>query len=373
MNHRRTIAVVTGSRAEFGLLRTVIQAITSHPSLQHRLIITGTHLLPDHNTVDEISKECSVFARIPMYTGSEQSRFDDAAALGRGISGFAESLRNAPPDVVLVLGDRIEAFAAAAAASISGIRVAHMHGGDRAEGIADEAMRHAITKLAHIHFPATQTSAMRIIAMGEDPRCVHIVGSPAIDELNTIPPLNEAKYRALGSPVIIVLLHPVGDDDAVELERAAQLIRAAMDVGPTLVLHPNHDPGRSGIMRTIELSNCRHVAHLPRSQFVGLLRRAKVIVGNSSAGLIECAAIPIRAINIGRRQAGREMPANVINLLVWDYQTIRRTLSDCISKPPLSRDAVPHPYGNGLAGHRTAESLATFNEQDHPVAKRNTY
>lgn len=370
MSTRRRIAVVTGTRAEYGLLRSVMAAIRDHPSLALETWVTGTHLLPGHDTVAEIDPSFTITRRVPMQRSDDVGRAADAAALGRGVEGFAGALRSDPPDVVLVLGDRIEAFAAAAAAAVAGVRVAHMHGGDRAEGVADESLRHAVTKMAHIHLPATRTSAQRIIAMGEEPTRVHVVGSPAIDGLDAVPPMPEPEYALLGSPKIVVLLHPVGDDDEIELERAAKLLQAAADAGPTLALAPNHDPGRAGVVKAIERSGCRSVGHLARPAFLGLLRRAAVLVGNSSAGLIEAAAMPIHAINIGRRQAGRERPANVIDAPDRDYQTIADAIRRCLSTPARR---VDHPYGDGRAGVKTADLLATLDLAVHGVVKRNSY
>lgn len=369
---RRTIAVVTGTRAEFGLLRSVIRAIAAHPSLNLQVIVTGTHLLPPALTVEEVESDFQIAARIWMQEPGESGRDKDVLALGRGIAAFAEHFAKSParPDLVLVLGDRIEAFAAAAAAAVAGIRVAHMHGGDRAEGIADESLRHAISKLAHLHFPATETSAHRLIAMGEDGQRVHVVGSPAIDDVATTPPLSDAGFHELGEPQIVFLLHPTGEDDTIEYERAARLLDICQCAGHTLALHPNHDPGRDGILRAIEQSKTLNRAHLPRAQFLGLLRRAKVIVGNSSAGLIEAAAVPIRAVNVGRRQSGRERASNVVDVESWDYQTIESALHLALRE---RLEAMAHPFGDGQTGRRVAELLATLPLDSLVIRKRNTY
>ncbi|MFN9973571.1 MAG: UDP-N-acetylglucosamine 2-epimerase, partial [Phycisphaerae bacterium] len=180
---KKRIAVVTGSRAEFGLLRPVMTAIAAQPTLELAVIAAGSHLLLPANTVHEVKQAFRVGAVVPMQQPGKHTRIDDAEALGRGIARFARTFYKMNVDCVVVLGDRIEAFAAASAAAIGGIRVAHIHGGDRAEGVADESMRHAITKLAHIHFPASAESAQRILGLGEHPSTVHLVGSPAIDGL----------------------------------------------------------------------------------------------------------------------------------------------------------------------------------------------
>lgn len=371
MSDRRIITVVTGSRAEFGLLRPVMRAIERHDALDLRVVVTGTHLLPPARTTDEVAAEFDIHATIEMQCINETSRLADAAALGRGVSGFAAYLGEHPPDVVLVLGDRIEALAAAAAASVAGIRVAHMHGGDVAEGIADEAMRHAITKLAHIHFPATARSAERIIAMGEEPWRTHLVGSPAIDDLADIPPLRDEAYDALGRPEIVFLLHPTGRDEQTERTCAEYLLALCQRYGRVLALHPNHDPGREAILREIErIENLVHRAHMERPEFIGLLRRARMIVGNSSAGLIECAAIPCRCVNVGTRQAGRERLPHVLNCPGWDFRRIEEALQRAMIEPLMP---FRHVYGDGRAGDRTAEVLARLDSDKHRLAKHNTY
>lgn len=370
MSGQRHVCVVTGSRAEFGLLRPVMESIRSHVQLRLSVIAAGAHLLPPTRTIEEVQAEFDVALIVPMQEGGETGRFADAVALGRGVERLARAFDDLRPDYVLVLGDRIEAFAAAAAASIGGIRVAHMHGGDRAEGIADESVRHAITKLAHIHLPATEASAERIIAMGEHEQTVHIVGSPAIDDLARFGPLTDDEFVDCGSPQIVFLMHPVGRPDDEEEHDAARVLEASQRVGRTCALDPNHDSGRAGIVRAIESAEiCRH-AHLPRRRFVGLLRRAKVLVGNSSAGLIEAAALGLWCVNIGPRQGGRERPGNVIDVLEPDSPALEQALRDALEGGP-SRGR--HPYGDGRAGARTATILATLNFDHHPLRKRNTY
>ena len=371
MNSPRTIAAVTATRADFGLLRPAMRAIDDHPRLILRPIATGTHLLPPAFTVREVEREFKDVVRIEMRTTDAAGRFADARALGRGISAFASYLAANSADVVLVLGDHLEGLAAAAATSVAGIRAAHMHGGDRAEGIADEAMRHAITKLAHIHLPATEESAQRIIRMGEDPDRVHVVGSPAIDGLGEMAPLEDDEYEALGRPDIVFLLHPVGRDDEAEYDDARHLLDVCREAGRVLALHPNHDPGRNGILRAIEkTTDLLHFPHLPRERFIGLLRRVKAIVGNSSAGLIECAALPVWCVNVGPRQAGREKPENVLDRPEGAREGIRAALRRSFGEPAPAYDGR---YGIGEAGRRTARLLATFDSDKHPIRKRNTY
>lgn len=370
MNDPRHITVVTGTRSEFGLLRPVMRAIKLHSNLELQVIVTGTHLLEPMLTVQEVEAEFPVQARIPMQLPGDTGQLADAAALGKGISGMAEAFTHDPPDVVLVLGDRIEAFAAAATAAVAGIRVAHLHGGDRAQGIADEALRHAITKLAHIHLPATSMSVERIINMGEIPLQVHLVGSPAIDGLKMMPPLAEAPYAKLGQPDIVCLLHPSGLTREEEWANTERLLRLAKTYGTVLALHPNFDAGREGILEAVETSGCQSVAHLPRERFIGLLRCATCLVGNSSAGLIECAALGTPCINVGSRQSGREMPDHVFDVPDWDFGAVDLALEEIFGGFECP---ATHPYGDGTTGPKTAEVLGSFKPEHHPLIKHNSY
>ena len=355
----RTVAVVTGTRADWGLLRTVARAVGAHPALRLRLVVTGTHLISG----SDADVDLPVAARVPMQAAGEVGRHADAAALGRGVAGLADAFASLGPGFVVVLGDRIEAFAAASAASIMGVRVAHLHGGDRAEGVADEAMRHAITKLAHLHLPATEESRRRVLGLGEHEATVVNVGSPAIDGLADVPP-------APGGPEVLVLQHPVGEPDAEERRRMEATL-AATAGRPRLVLHPNHDPGRGGVLAAIEagVDPAEVVAHLPRWAFVGLLKAARLIVGNSSAGLIEAAACRTAAVDVGPRQGGRERPAHAQHAGHGEAE-VRAAMARAEA---FAFDGFTHPYGDGRTGERVAGLLATIDPAAAPLRKRNAF
>lgn len=368
------IAVVTGCRADYGLLRPVMRAIATGDALLLQPVVAGLHLLPDVNTRTEVEAEFDIAAEVLMQQPERTGRTADALALGRGIIGFAEVFERIGSDVAVVLGDRIEAFAAAAAASVAGRLVAHVHGGDRAEGVADEAMRHAITKLAHIHFPATKQSAERIARMGEHEDSIHVVGSPAIDDLASFAPLTDAQLSALHvdsrRPFAVVLHHPTGLGDEIE-HTTISAILAAIDnsifASNVIYCSPNHDPGREAVLRAF---GDRPLApHLPRAEFIGLLRRAAVLIGNSSAGLIEGAALGVPAVNIGPRQAGRERAGNVIDLADATAESIAAAIEQAARHPRLTT----HPYGDGRAGERIAEILAVVRHNPPTTRKHNAY
>lgn len=383
---RLTVAVVTGTRAEFGLLRPVMDAIALHPRLRLKVIAAGSHLLPPARTILEVRAGYPIAATVPMQKpGEARTRHADALAVARGIDGFARAFAKLAPDWVVVLGDRIEAFAAASAASIAGIAVAHIHGGDRAEGIADEAMRHAISKLSHLHCAGSVQSARRLIRMGEAANCVVATGSPAIDGLRAIKPLSAKQFATLGSPRAIVLMHPSGDARAdIAFVRATFAALEREAIGPVLVLAPNADAGsdliRAEIARHVTRRSAHEVVfgeHLPRELFLRWMAvprgsKRRVLIGNSSAGLIECAALGCPVVNLGHRQAGRERASNVIDVARPEASLIARAIRRAADGPANGRP--PHPFGDGRSGARIAALLArTDPHAASLLRKRNSF
>jgi len=408
---RRRVLVVTGSRAEFGLLRPVIDALRGRDDVEALVAVAGSHLLGPARTEREVRAVYRIDARVPMQRAGERSRIDGAIAVGRGVQGFARAIAKLAPEWVVVLGDRVEAFAAASAASIGGVGVCHIHGGDRAEGIADEAMRHAITKLAHLHCVATASSARRVLKLGEPAELVHVTGSPAIDGLEDVRALSDADAAPFGEPRTVLLLHPSGLSEAREQRVAFALMRAVDEesLGDVICLAPNADPGgeiiRSAIEARCALSGrgVEHVErrgvvsvkaarregdarqprlwtfleHLPRAVFLALLKRMAarsatpgLLVGNSSAGLIEAAALGVRVVNVGPRQSGRERAANVVDCAVEDLETLGAKVRAAIAIKPKALGR--HPYGDGHASERIAALLAKTDPAP-VIRKRNTY
>ncbi|QOJ00415.1 MAG: UDP-N-acetylglucosamine 2-epimerase (hydrolyzing) [Phycisphaeraceae bacterium] len=366
----RRVAVVTGSRAEFGLLTPVMEAIDRHPELELRVIAAGSHLVSPALTFRDVKACFPIADSVPMQVAGRVGRFEDAEAVGRGVARFARAFAAIAPAWVVVLGDRIEAFAAAAAAAVGGWTLAHVHGGDRAEGVADESMRHAITKLAHLHLPASAASAERIVRMGEAPGFVRVVGSPAIDGLAEIPPMDDLAYAEVGSPETIVLLHPVGRSDEME-EAVAVEVLAAVGREGTLAFMPNLDPGRAGIVRAVAASGVRTIEHLPRAAFVGLLKRVAraggVLVGNSSLALIEAAALRLRAVDVGPRQSGRERPGSVVHAERESREAVAGAIRAARS---LDLSGLTHPFGDGRAGERVASSLAGIDPRNPGLTRK---
>ncbi len=368
--------VVTGSRAEFGLLKPVMYAVHERAELELLVVAAGSHMVQPAITYRDVKAVFHIADSIPMQVAGTVGRLADVDALGKGISRFGRSMEMNKPDIVVVLGDRIEAFAAASAASIGGYPLAHIHGGDRAEGVADEAMRHAITKLANLHFPATHTSAERIVKMGEDPARVHVVGSPAGDGLDAIMPADDALFGELGMPECVVMMHPIGRDDDAECA-AMRCVLDATKGKRVLIMHPNLDPGRRGIMRAIEqhAGECVVREHLVRDQFIATLKRVAhaggVLIGNSSAGLIECSIIGCPSVDIGDRQRGRQRCDAWTTHADENADSIRNAIESVCVQADRSAD---HPYGNGTAGVQIAAILAEIDPRESGwVRKRCAY
>lgn len=362
---RASVCIVTGTRAEFGLLRPVMDAVAAHARLELRVVVTGAHLLGPAETWREVAASYTIDARVPMQRPGESGRMADARALGRGVEGLAEAFDGLRADWVVVLGDRIEALAGACAASVGGVALAHIHGGDRAEGVADEAMRHAITKMAHLHLAATEQSASRIMRMGEPPERVVVTGSPAIDGLDAMR-ANNSEQQIGGTPSILVMLHPCGLSGEEERAWADAVIGGVTDAvrgGHVAVMAPNHDAGRESLLDVMSPAvgkrGWRWIEHLPRERFVGLLKsmreRGGVLVGNSSAGLIECSALGVGVVNVGPRQNGRERSGNVVDVASAD----RAAVAEAIGRARgLHLSGHSHPYGDGDAGKRIAGVIA---------------
>lgn len=347
----RRICYVTGTRAEFGLMRTALEAIRSHPALEFQLVATGMHLSRTHGaTVGQILRDgWTVDARVAWRSTTNVDEL--AIATADATSKLAYVFRDLGPDVVLVCGDRVEAFAAATAAHIGGRIVAHVHGGDRALGQVDDALRHAISKLAHIHLPATTQSAQRLHKMGEDRWRIHRVGTPGLDGIRQL-----AAAHPHAPVAALVVVHPDSADDAVQYERTHLLLRllARRVSGAVVAIFPNNDPGWRGVARALDEAHGIQVAKdVPRAQFLGLLKSAAVLVGNSSSGIIEAASLGTPVVNIGDRQLGRERSANVVDV-PWEEKAI----SNAIIGAGKVRYTGTNVYGGGNAGARIARVLS---------------
>jgi GDP/UDP-N,N'-diacetylbacillosamine 2-epimerase (hydrolysing) len=360
---RRRICFVTGTRAEFGIMESVLKAIRGNRRLHLQIVATGMHLDRRHGrTIDRMAGEGWHVDAVVPWRGSSR-----AIATGRAIAALAGEFVRLKPDVVLVVGDRVEAFAAAAAAHLCDIAVAHVHGGDRALGQMDDALRHAVTKLAHVHFPATRESAARLAKMGEERRRIHCVGSPGIDGIRRLaaPPSRiRAQFPGLAARrFALLVLHPIEDDDSTEFRRAVIVLRAisTIPVERIVIIHPNNDPGAGGIMRcwrTLARGDRFIVRRdVPRGIFLGLLRDAAMLVGNSSSGIIEAASFRRPVIDVGTRQLGRERCEDVRNV-PYRHSAIAAAARRIWNNGVPLRGKRANIYGGDDAGTTIASILA---------------
>ncbi len=359
---RRRVAIVTGTRAEYGVLRSLLAGIARRRGMELQLVVTGMHLLRQFgHTVDTIRADgWPIAARVPMQRGDD-SPTDQADGLARGIRGIAKYFEQARTDVVVVLGDRIEALAGALAAVTTGRVLAHIHGGDVAPGDFDDSMRHAITKLAHVHFAATKQAGRRIVRMGEDTARVYVVGAPGLDDLRT---LLKKKPRVERAQEALVVYHAHGREPAVEARVMKRLLEAVARAGlQRTILYPNTDRGHQGVLRAIEGHVRKSAAgevsvtrSLPRPVYLEALLRAKVLVGNSSSGIIEAPLAGTPSVNVGDRQAGRELGGSSVISCGESASEISGALCIALRKRP--RPGGQSVYGDGQAGERIAKILA---------------
>jgi GDP/UDP-N,N'-diacetylbacillosamine 2-epimerase (hydrolysing) len=367
----RTIGVVTVSRSDWGHLRPVLEAVRSAPDLALRLIVAGMHLEPGFGlTVGEIEAEgWAIAARIPMGE-TDDSPSGISASTGKGIEGFARAFAETRPGLLVVLGDRSEMLAAAVAALPFALPVAHIHGGEETQGAMDNQIRHAITKLAHVHFASADVHARRIAQMGEETWRIHSVGAPGLDRLRGVSFLSrEALAAELGlrarAPWLIVTFHPVTLEHADTASHAAELLAALEKAdGEIVITYPNADTAGRTIIERIEEFAGRHPrVRLARSLgdrvYLSLLKEAAAMVGNSSSGLIEAPSFGLPVVNIGSRQRGRLRGANVIDV-GYGREEILRGLERALD--PAFRaglKGMANPYGDGRAAARIVEVLRT--------------
>ena len=352
---RRRILYVTGTRAEFGLMAETLRAIRDHKQLELQLVVTGMHLSRSHGyTMDGIRKDgWTIDATVP-WKGSPD------AATGTAIQKLSAVYAKLDPDIVLVTGDRVEPFAAAAAARIGNRCVAHVHGGDRAQGQLDDSLRHAITKLANIHLPATRASGERIYRMGEDRFRIHVVGTPGLDGIKALATVSDCDTPA--EPFVVIALHPDTPVESQQAARAMSLVRSAVAAGieRAVVIYPNNDPGWQGIARVLEKrlpTGWIAYRDLPRTTFLACLKKATCLIGNSSSGIIEAATLGTHVVNIGDRQRGRERSKNLIDVS-WNPAALLRAMKQVDKKTQSKRFAGANVYGGGRAGVKIASILS---------------
>lgn len=368
----RKIAVLTGTRAEYGLLYWIIKAIHKAPALDLQLIATGAHLSPEFGmTIKEIERDgFPVIEKVEMLLSSD-TESAVAISMGIGMIGFAKAYERLRPDMLLVLGDRFEALSAVSAAVPFKIPVAHIHGGESTEGAMDEQFRHAITKMSHLHFPAASVYADRIIQMGENPDSVFCFGAPGLDNIYKLQLLNKAQLsRELGLPNKmpwgILTYHPPTLEE-VDVKIQIKELLSAVEMFSNICwvfTMPNADTGSRTIINALKDYSQRHpdntrlFTSLGQKRYLSLLKYSDVMLGNSSSGIIEAPSFNLPVVNIGDRQKGRLRAENIIDVSECKRDKIVIAIKRAVSKE--FRDSLrglKNPYGNGDASKRIVDVL----------------
>jgi UDP-hydrolysing UDP-N-acetyl-D-glucosamine 2-epimerase len=367
---RRKIAVVTTSRADYSHLYWPLRTLTDRADVDLRLIVLGAHLSSEFgNTVREIEKDgFPIDARIECLLSSD-SDVGMAKTIGVAALGLAEHLGSMRPDILLLIADRYEMLAPAAVALALRIPIAHIEGGETSEGAIDDAVRNALTKMAHLHFTSTFAARRRVILMGEEEWRVHRAGAPSLDYLRRSSLLTRAQLERklgcdLGVPAVLVSYHPVTlADDTLE---EAEALFSALSHFPEQLLfcYPNADAGsRTLIERTksflVARGNGQVFVNLDALTYWSLLREVEVFVGNSSSGIMETASFALPTVNVGIRQHGRERPGNVVDAAADAAEIVAAIRAARRSEFRESLRGMSNPYGDGTASEKIAEVLTS--------------
>lgn len=368
----RKIVYISGTRADYGLMRPVLFALNESKDFDMSLIVTGMHLSKEFGeTYKEIEKDgLKICAKLDVLH-SKDTGADEARYLGRCVIGITDALEKVKPDFVLLLGDRDEQMAGAIAASHMNVVAVHFHGGEKT-GTVDEFMRHAITKMAHLHFCATPGSKERILKLGEEKFRVHFVGAPALDVILNKKLMSKEevinKFKLLGD-YLLVVQHPVTTEYDDAERQITETMEAVKDMGlEVVVIYPNADAGGRKMIKVIERYNYKKFKSLQTDEYLALLKNCKVMVGNSSSGIIEAPSFGVPYVCIGTRQQGRERAKNVI-----DVGYAKEEIVDGIKKGLNMKVGTDNPYGDGKTAQRVLKLLREIKLDDKILQKRLTY
>ena len=357
----KKVLYISGTRADYGLMHETLELLNSDDDIQLDVVVTGMHLMDEFGySIDEIRKD-NFNLHVVNQTFVKDDKKSMSSFMGNLIVDLTSLMDEIKPDIVLLLGDRGEMLAGAIVASYLQIPIAHIHGGDVSSTVDDSA-RHAITKLANIHFPATELSASRIKQMGENPDNIFVVGAPGLDSIikargNVDVEYLKEKYN-ISNDFVLVLQHPV----SLEVENSADQIEETLNAVKStdyqvILVYPNADAGGRAMIEKIKEYDVDAYKNIPHDDFIGLLSLASILIGNSSSGIIESSSFKLPVINIGTRQAGREKAQNVIDV---DYSSkeILNAL-DYIKTEEYQNELknCKNPYGDGNASQKICKVL----------------
>ena len=364
----RKICFVTGSRADFGLLVWPMRAIQQTAGLKLQLVATGMHLSPEFGyTISHIRDEGFAVDDTVESLLSSDSGVGVAKSVGIGVIGFADAFARLQPDLVVVLGDRFETFAAAQAAMFMRLPMAHLFGGDVTEGAVDESTRHAISKMSHLHFTSNRDSTRRLMQLGENPARIHTIGSPGIDAIKRLKLMDrETVGREVGMPLgprnMLVTFHPLTIETGHSVNALDELFAALAMLDPEWRLFftlANADAEGRALNNRIKAfvasrPNAIAVASLGQLRYISLMNQVDVVVGNSSSGVLEAPSLNVPSVDIGDRQKGRERASSVFNT-----PAERNAIVAAISKAAIhGRQPTVSPYGDGESSQRFADVVA---------------
>lgn len=361
--------IVTGTRADYGLLRHVMREVHEHPDLELRLVVTGTHLDSAHQTITEIENDkFPIYLKLPILSGST-SQSGVATAMAKMLTGLSESFTQSRPDILVILGDRYEMFAAVSAALLFNIPVAHLHGGELTLGAIDDAFRHSMTKMSWWHFTSTEEYRNRVIHLGEDPSRVFNVGATALDSLEESKMTKEELEGDLGikliSPSVLFTFHPETQSPGKALEHIKVIWQGLKNSGlATLVMTKANADADGNIINSFlekavasgDIPNSILVSSLGHKHYLSLLRIVDAGVGNSSSLVIEAPMVKTPSVNIGLRQEGRMRCPTVVDV-TFDSEKIATAVATAV-KPENKKNAV-HPFGGPGVAKRIVSILAT--------------
>ncbi|MEK6477782.1 UDP-N-acetylglucosamine 2-epimerase [Catalinimonas sp. 4WD22] len=371
MINRRKICVVTGTRAEYGLLYWVIKNLYEDADVDLQLIVTGMHLSPEFGlTYQEIEKDGFPISKKLEILLSSDTPAGISKAIGLGNIAFADAFAELKPDIVLLLGDRFEILAAATAALVSRIPIAHCHGGELTTGAMDDAFRHAITKMSHIHFTATEVYRARVVRLGEQPTAVHNVGGLGIENVHRLKLLNKREFEEsisfkLKERNLLITFHPVTLEHATAGQQLRDLLRVLDELPKTGLIFtmPNADTDGRVIITMIQEYVQKHpekavaFKSLGQLRYLSALKYVDAVVGNSSSGLLEAPSFKVGTINIGDRQEGRVKADSVINCAP-DYQSLKKAFDKLYSADfQTLLTQVTNPYDQGNASGKICHIL----------------
>lgn len=374
MTEKRKICVITGTRAEYGLLSLLMKEIDLKDELALQIVATGMHLSPEFGlTYQEIERDGFVIDRKVEMLLSSDTSVGITKSMGLALIGFADVYAQLQPDLIVVLGDRFEIYCAVSAAMVNRIPVAHLHGGETSQGVIDESIRHSITKMSHLHFTATETYRRRVIQLGEEPDRVFNVGAIGIDTIKKVNLLDRDSFEKsidfkLGEKNLIITFHPVTLENKSAEYQFAELLQACDDLHDTHLIFtlPNADTDGRILIKMIDdytanrNERCRAFTSLGQIRYLSALQFMDGVVGNSSSGLIEAPSFKIGTINIGDRQKGRIKAPSVIDCEP-NAASIKQAIDRLYSQN--FQDSLPstqNPYEGGNTTEKIVEILRDY-------------